>query len=71
MTPEKKAEELVESYYSTIMSFLSDNMKWENSKKCALITVDEILNVVKEYTIEPIIFDIDYWQEVKKEIEKL
>ncbi len=71
MTPEKKAEELVESYYSTIMSFLSDNMKWENSKKCALITVDEILNVIKEYTIEPIIFDIDYWQEVKKEIEKL
>jgi len=71
MTPEKKAEELVESYYSTIMSFLSDNMKWENSKKCALITVDEILNVVKEYTIEPIIFDINYWQEVKKEIEKL
>jgi len=71
MTPEKKAEELVESYYSTIMSFLSDNMKWENSKKCALITVDEILNVIKEYTIEPIIFDINYWQEVKKEIEKL
>lgn len=71
MTPKKKAEELVESYYSTIMSFLSDNMKWENSKKCALITVDEILNVINEYTIEPIIFDIDYWQEVKKEIEKL
>jgi len=58
----------------------------DNAKQCALIAVDEILNsyphtfgINKEYTkdgelvtsmvnIRP---NISYWQEVKKEIEKL
>jgi len=41
------------------------------AKQCALIAVDEILNVIGEYIIEPFIFDIEYYQEVKQEIEKL
>ncbi len=45
MTPKEYAEALVEDYYSTIMSFLSDNMRWENAKKCALIAVKQMKGI--------------------------
>lgn len=45
MTPKQYAEELVEDYYSTIMSFLSDNMRWENAKKGALIAVKHMKGI--------------------------
>lgn len=68
LTPKEKAEELVDKYRDTIMSFLSDNMKDMNAKKCALIALNEILNIISEsYDID----HIKYWQEVKQEIEKL
>ncbi len=38
-------------------------------KECALIAVDEILNVTIGLT--DFTDDFDYWQEVKQEIEKL
>ncbi len=46
------------------------------SKQCALIAVDEIANVVKKYETEKgrLLMDnikLEYWQEVKQEIEKL
>lgn len=71
MTPKEKAEELVDKYRMTIISYLNDRMKHQNSINCALIAVDEILNIVDT------IYDYDrnvlypYWQEVKQEIEKL
>ena len=72
MTPKEKANELVDKYRNTIMSFLSDNMKDMNAKKCALIVVDEI---IKEYgTYYKVEVDgkyVSYWQEVKQEIENL
>ena len=40
-----KAEELFNSYRNSIISFLSDRMKDENAKKCALITVYELKNM--------------------------
>ena len=45
MTPKQYAEQLVEDYYSTIMSFLSDNMRWENAKKGALIAVKHMKGI--------------------------
>ena len=33
MTPKEKSEELVDKYFDEIMSFLSDNMKKNNTKK--------------------------------------
>jgi hypothetical protein len=45
MNPKQYAEELVEDYYSTIMSFLSDNMRWENAKKGALIAVKHMKGI--------------------------
>ena len=64
MKSKDKAEELVDKYRNSIMSFLSDNMKDMNAKQCALIAVDEILEHCYE-VMKP------FWQEVKQEIEKL
>ena len=63
MTPEEKAKELYHKFSFTAKSFI-----W--GKQCAILAVDEIIND------NPNIYDSDrlnykYWQEVKKEIEKL
>jgi hypothetical protein len=82
MTPKEKALSLIES-----MSFSkSKQMNYANgemvdipqnlyAKQCALIAVDEILEVTKE-PVFPMSsrtgYDYDsYWEEVKNEIEKL
>ena len=61
MTPKEKAEELhVEYWYLTNDERLA--------KKCALIAVDEILDTLEEVVYAP--KTIDFWQQVKQEIEK-
>ena len=80
LTPKEKAEELV-------YKFMDNRISWKQSKLCALIAVDEILN---SRPLEPNHADWDdcgathkywydsqkeealkFWQEVKQEIEKL
>lgn len=62
MTPKEKAKELVLKYYLLIpMNTISF------AKQCALIAVDEILNLYWLHDKK----GFDYWQEVKQEIEKL
>ena len=81
MTPKEKAKELVDKYRVELM--LTDTEVGEEllctsvAKQCALITVDEIINTLN-YDIRGvdvrgnILLDlIDYWREVKQEIEKL
>ena len=87
MTPKEKAQELVDKFRNEITSFLGDNMKKINAKKCALIAVDEILN---SSPLEPNFADWDdcggefrywydaqktqalhFWKEVKQEIQNL
>jgi hypothetical protein len=68
MTAKEKAQELVDKFRNEITSFLGDNMKKINAKKCALIAVDEILNinsVDKDFSLS------FYWLDVKDEIENL
>ena len=85
MTPQEKAQELVDKYYQLAESIEwtdeqtslkaekfndelgSDVLKYWNelSKQSALIAVDELLLLV---TYQP---TIDYWNEVKHEIEQL
>ncbi len=60
MTPKEKAKELIANFY------------WElendyQSKICALIAVDEILNEYWSHDTKR----RDWWQEVKQEIKKL
>lgn len=60
MKPKEKAKELVEKYANT-------NGVYGASKRCALIAVDEILNVIYYESKS----EYGYWQEVKHEIINL
>ena len=70
MTPELKAKELFDKHFEFVEA-LSGLNQWENAKKCALITVNEILNIdnIKPYILHKEI--IEYWENVKQEINKL
>jgi hypothetical protein len=76
MTPKENAEKLILKF----MSLQEPNYNWFHSKlakQCALIAVDEIFEFMKmddEYTETVSNANskwVDYWEEVKKEIEKL
>jgi len=71
MTPKEKAEELVDKYYVTIVSFLNDRMKNTNAKQCALIAVDEIVDAIDWHEYEVPNDQLKFWFEVTREIEKL
>ena len=62
MTPKEKAEQLADYY----MPFCSNN--YNNAKQCALIAVNEILEICVDSLG---LTELDYWQEVKQEIELL
>jgi len=55
--PREKAVQLVHK-------FGMENQYYERAKQCALIAVDEVLNVIDN-------FEMIYWEQVKQEIEKL
>ena len=70
MTAKEKAKDLVESYkwFACWGRFEDEYENLQNSKKCALIAVDEIIyQMYDKYEI----VDYRYWNEVKQEIEKL
>jgi hypothetical protein len=65
MTPKEKAEELV-------YKFMDTRIPWKQSKLCALVAVDELIKI--HYlltTTNDTSPSINYWKEVKKELEKL
>ena len=67
MTPKEKAKELVEA-----MAFSCRECDYESkAKQCALIAVDEIKEAIFWHPFESPNFELEYWQEVKQEIEKL
>ena len=63
MTPKEKAEELVNKCDET----LEFSTPQRFARKCALIAVDEIINLLS-HDINPL---VNYWFEVKQEIVKL
>ena len=70
MTPKEKAKELYNKFLNPSGdTYLYGMLEHESAKECALIAVDEILDMVKHTPIEFI--ETDYWQEVKQEIENL
>jgi len=79
MTPKEKAEELMLKFMAIKSTKLSDFSVIYSpvAKLCALIAIDEILKsnpiMPLSYMLESEALDagIDYWQEVKQEIEKL
>ena len=65
MTLKLKAKELIDKYSNVA---LLDNYE---AKLCALIAVDEILNTIEYSSQADELSKVNYWQEVKQEIEKL
>jgi hypothetical protein len=66
MTPQEKAIELVDKF--KYISYYLDDI--QNHKEGALIAVDEIiLSHQMSVSCEDLV--VDYWKEVKQEIEKL
>ena len=70
MTTKEKAEELVRKMY-LVHSNTASKITMYFAKECALIAVDEIIDALPESTSPYNLKQIDYWQEVKQEIEKL
>ena len=86
MTPKEKAKELVAKYYEEfikdymVLACFSDeirnsiyNRRETFAKKCALIAVDEVIKCCEDYDElnETYVTQVDHWNEVKQEIEKL
>jgi hypothetical protein len=70
MTPKEKAEKLVDNYLTASFGVMEEYIPVPMvlAKQCALIAVNEILS-------NPLFFsdygELYFWQQVKKEIEKL
>jgi hypothetical protein len=82
MTPKEKAKELCNKFLRTykVSLFPPFTMASDEAKQCALIAVDEIIqtapkldkrNYKNNCSWVESLCNIDYWQEVKSEIEKL
>ena len=69
MTAKQKANNLIDSYYVLLDGFVT----FEQVKICALIAVDEILDLKHIVTLRRNMheMELEYWMEVKQEIEKL
>ena len=77
MTPKEKAKELVDKFYQEApldeIKFYSNNVM---AKSCALIAVDEMQQLIKDLSscknrFIYIIDEMNYWNEVKQEIDNL
>ena len=69
ITPEDKAEELVEKFKTCTRSEIDPGLMIYEAKQCALVCVNEILSLFDEDMQD---FDsVKYWSKVKQEIEKL
>lgn len=71
MTPEQKAKDICMKFYE-YSDLLFDTLSWIQVKECALIVAnenmncDKYINDIKDHTNW-----VNYWIEVKYEIEKL
>jgi hypothetical protein len=80
MTAKKKAKELVRKY-SCYLHGIDENVNFDvvihdEAKSLALIAVDEVQRLIKDlsscnYRFIYIIDEMNFWEEVKQEIEKL
>jgi hypothetical protein len=68
MTPKEKAQELYNKMYALDEC---DYMSKHLAKATALIAVDEIIKQTNYCFVRCADNSVDYWQEVKQEIEKL
>jgi hypothetical protein len=67
-TPKEKAEELFAKYVFLTISDMS-NENFNQTKQCALVAVDEVLNEENHFIQTDA--HLLYWEQVKQEIENL
>jgi hypothetical protein len=76
MTPKEKAQELYIEYNSMNLSFNHYDFRQQalrsHTKQCALLAVDEIIANIEPFaSMDMIAARIEYWQQVKTEIQAL
>jgi len=73
MMPRDKARQLVNQFMKYSESGIDNNVKTlkSNAKKCALIAVDEILDILHPNNWQLEIDKYYYWKDVKEEINNL
>jgi hypothetical protein len=74
MTPKEKAIELYNKFLNPSGgTYLYGMLEHESAKECALIAVDEILDLKHIVTLRRNMheMELEYWDEVKQEIENL
>lgn len=74
MTPKEKAKDLVnQKYYQPLTLHLNVNnnskQMWAYAQRCAHIAVDEVIAVIYPAHDAFEAIRVDYWQEVKKQID--
>jgi len=76
MPPKEKANELYDKFFDTTVADITKAHR--KAKQCAIIAVDEIIKDIKDSKLffafryySKYEIRIEYWQEVKQEIEKL
>jgi hypothetical protein len=67
MSTKIKAIELIDSYFVLLDGFVP----FEQVKQCALISVDEILIIFYDDIQSMWLDELNYWHDVKNEINKL
>ena len=73
MTPKEKAQEIYNKLVVNIQrydEYVDDRSKFKTIQ-CALIAVEEIKEAIFWHPFESPNFELEYWQEVKNEINKL
>jgi len=75
MTPQEKAAELFKRFYCfpNNSKHKIGYIQFNTAKQCALIAVDEIIKTLVELSNGEFTFihNVQYWQEVKQEIENI
>jgi hypothetical protein len=69
MTPKEKAQQLLNTYHYDATLFYTLSMA--ESKKCALIATQEVIDTLYEYHYDSASGAYEFWTEVKEELEKL
>lgn len=78
MTPEEKAQELIDKFKHPVRWKMGQEDVLDRAKQCALIAVDEVINssparspINDGSDAMPHFRAVKYWEQVKEEIEKL
>ena len=72
MTPKEKADELYSKYDDLLNKDFGNPIVFDNQiKQCALIAIDELIEVACDYSDYDEKVTKEYWEKVKIEIENL